>query len=64
VVDLAVLFADGGEAIDDLAVLRHQAGLFGPGGLGSNTAADHITVLSRITPSTLVTTSRAGCSHS
>jgi hypothetical protein len=28
--DLAVLLADGGEAISDLAVLRHQPGLFGP----------------------------------
>ena len=28
--DLAVLLADGGEAITDLAVLRHQPGLFGP----------------------------------
>jgi hypothetical protein len=27
--DLAVLLADGGEAISDLAVLRHQPGLFG-----------------------------------
>jgi hypothetical protein len=27
--DLAVLLADGGEAITDLAVLRHQPGLFG-----------------------------------
>ena len=30
VVDLAVMLADGGEAIADLAVLRDQAGLFGP----------------------------------
>jgi hypothetical protein len=30
VVDLAVLLADGGEAIADLAVLRQQPGLFGP----------------------------------
>ena len=29
-VDLAVLLADGGEAIADLAVLRQQSGLFGP----------------------------------
>jgi hypothetical protein len=29
-VDLAVLLADGGEAITDLAVLRQQPGLFGP----------------------------------
>ncbi|MGS2620178.1 IS1380 family transposase [Micromonospora sp. LZ34] len=29
-VDLAVMLADGGEAIADLAVLRNQAGLFGP----------------------------------
>ncbi|MEV7629214.1 IS1380 family transposase, partial [Actinoplanes sp. NPDC089786] len=29
-VDLAVLLADGGEAISDLAVLRQQPGLFGP----------------------------------
>ncbi|KUL27573.1 IS1380 family transposase [Actinoplanes awajinensis] len=29
-VDLAVLLADGGEAIADLAVLRDQPGLFGP----------------------------------
>jgi hypothetical protein len=29
-VDLAVLMADGGEAIADLAVLRQQPGLFGP----------------------------------
>jgi DDE family transposase len=29
-VDLAVTLADGGEAIADLAVLRNQAGLFGP----------------------------------
>ena len=29
-VDLAVLLADGGEAIADLAVLRDQAALFGP----------------------------------
>jgi hypothetical protein len=29
-VDLAVMLADGGEAIADLAVLRDQAGLFGP----------------------------------
>ena len=29
-VDLAVMLADGGEAIADLAVLREQAGLFGP----------------------------------
>jgi hypothetical protein len=29
-VDLAVLVADGGEAITDLAVLRQQGGLFGP----------------------------------
>ena len=29
-VDLAVLLADGGEAIADLAVLRQQPGLFGP----------------------------------
>ena len=28
--DLAVLLADGGEAISDLAVLPHQPGLFGP----------------------------------
>ena len=28
--DLAVLLADGGEAISDLAVLRHQPSLFGP----------------------------------
>jgi hypothetical protein len=28
-VDLAVMLADGGEAIADLAVLRNQAGLFG-----------------------------------
>jgi hypothetical protein len=28
--DLAVLLADGGEAISDLAVLREQPGLFGP----------------------------------
>ena len=28
--DLAVLLADGGEAISDLAVLRHQPHLFGP----------------------------------
>lgn len=27
--DLAVLMADGGQAISDLAVLRHQPGLFG-----------------------------------
>jgi hypothetical protein len=30
VVDLAVMLADGGEAISDLAVLRDQAALFGP----------------------------------
>jgi DDE family transposase len=29
-VDLAVLLADGGEAIADLAMLRQQSGLFGP----------------------------------
>jgi hypothetical protein len=29
-VDLAVMIADGGEAIADLAVLRDQAELFGP----------------------------------
>src|ERR1700761_7157681 len=29
-VDLAVMLADGGEAISDLAVLRDQAELFGP----------------------------------
>jgi hypothetical protein len=29
-VDLAVMLADGGEAISDLAVLRNQPGLFGP----------------------------------
>ena len=29
-VDLAVMIADGGEAISDLAVLRDQAELFGP----------------------------------
>ena len=29
-VDLAVMLADGGEAITDLAVLRHQPALFGP----------------------------------
>jgi hypothetical protein len=29
-VDLAVMLADGGETISDLAVLRDQAGLFGP----------------------------------
>ncbi|GIM83979.1 hypothetical protein Sar04_14990 [Salinispora arenicola] len=29
-VDVAVILADGGEAIADLAVLRDQAGLFGP----------------------------------
>jgi hypothetical protein len=29
-VDLAVMLADGGEAIADLAVLRDQAVLFGP----------------------------------
>jgi hypothetical protein len=29
-VDLAVMLVDGGEAIADLAVLRDQAGLFGP----------------------------------
>lgn len=29
-VDVAVMLADGGEAIADLAVLRDQAGLFGP----------------------------------
>lgn len=28
--DLAVMLADGGESISDLAVLRDQAGLFGP----------------------------------
>jgi len=28
--DIAVLLADGGEAISDLAVLRHQPSLFGP----------------------------------
>ena len=28
--DLAVLLADGGETITDLAVLRDQPGLFGP----------------------------------
>jgi len=28
-VDLAVMIADGGEAIADLAVLRNQADLFG-----------------------------------
>ena len=28
--DVAVLLADGGETITDLAVLRHQPGLFGP----------------------------------
>ncbi|MBT2508425.1 transposase [Streptomyces sp. ISL-98] len=28
--DLAVMLADGGEAIADLAVLRDQAGVFGP----------------------------------
>ena len=28
--DLAVMLADGGEAITDLAVLRDQPGLFGP----------------------------------
>ena len=28
--DLAVLLADGGETITDLAVLRHQPNLFGP----------------------------------
>ncbi len=28
--DLAVMPADGGEAIADLAVLRHQTGMFGP----------------------------------
>jgi Transposase DDE domain group 1 len=28
--DLAVMIADGGEAISDLAVLRDQPGLFGP----------------------------------
>ncbi|GHA65747.1 hypothetical protein GCM10010372_76790 [Streptomyces tauricus] len=28
--DLAVMFADGGKAIADLAVLRDQAGVFGP----------------------------------
>jgi hypothetical protein len=30
VVDLAVMLADGGEAISDLAVLRDQTDLFGP----------------------------------
>src|SRR5689334_22776478 len=29
-VDLAVMLADGGEAISDLGVLREQAALFGP----------------------------------
>lgn len=29
-VDLAVMLADGGEAIADLAVLRNQVGLLGP----------------------------------
>ncbi len=29
-VDVAVMFADGGETISDLAVLRDQAELFGP----------------------------------
>jgi hypothetical protein len=29
-VDLAVMLADGGEAIANLAALRDQAGLFGP----------------------------------
>jgi hypothetical protein len=29
-VDLAVMLADGGEVITDLAVLRDQSGLFGP----------------------------------
>jgi hypothetical protein len=29
-VDLAVMIADGGEAISDLAVLRNQPSLFGP----------------------------------
>ena len=29
-VDLAVMLADGGEAISDLAVLRDEPGLFGP----------------------------------
>jgi hypothetical protein len=28
--DLAVLLADGGQSITDLAVLRHQSDLFGP----------------------------------
>ena len=28
--DVAVLLADGGQTISDLAVLRHQPGLFGP----------------------------------
>jgi thioesterase domain-containing protein len=29
-VDVAVMLADGGEAISDLALLREQAGVFGP----------------------------------
>jgi hypothetical protein len=63
-VDVAVMLADGGQAIADLAVLRDQQELFGAvalcfldatgealagllreGRAGSNTTADHITVL-------------------
>ena len=36
-VDLAVMIADGGEAISELAVLRNQPGLFG--GVASNPTA-------------------------
>jgi hypothetical protein len=38
-VDVAVMIADGGEAIADLAVLRNQPGLFRPGGLAGDVLA-------------------------
>ena len=37
--DLAVLLADGGDCLSDLAVLRDQPGLFGPGSLHPNRLA-------------------------
>jgi hypothetical protein len=37
--DLAVMLADGGDCLSDLAVLRDQPALFGPGGLHADRLA-------------------------
>ena len=39
-VDLAVMIADGGDAISDLAVLRNQPDLVGGGGIDADGVAD------------------------